>query len=746
MKNLATLVTLVAAALGLGLAGLLPAVVCLLVMALVVLVGALVPVRWPQITEVSWRRTGLAAVALGLVVLATTLTGPQNLLTGRLDTPLASAASVLAVPEGVPLGLLAALAAGSLIAVTLELGHHRGVQSGLVLGTAVLGLACVAAPSGQRLLVPIIIGWPAALLALTRLTGEHHPPPEGVRMTLTGPPHAPAESGLAPAVRWRFVPVLLAMTVSCCLLGAAAASGLARIAQNSSFSGGGGAATNSARAWQSKFLGGRMNLNSRGPLSENAVAEVPLDAPAHWRTATLDRYNGVGWGTTGTGGISTSLSQGADGVELRTSGDDSAQTAQTPDDGSTGTGQLGSTRSDRVVIRGSGTAQVISPGRLVSADLPGDYAERTFVSNGDRVLLSAQDNDEYEVTSLVYPDVYREASLGTAADDEVGVSSSTIDERWLQVPVTLPQRVRDLGTQLAAGATSRLAAVRAVEARLGRMMTYTLDAPVPTGGQDAVDFALFDSRQGYCEHFASAEIMLLRSAGIPARMVVGYLADGSDVVDGGRQVIRGAQAHAWVEVWFPDAGWVTSDPTPAGGIGQSFLQSVNSAFNHAMSDLADALVAFATGVVGPVVLVVVLLVLWLFRRVLIAWFVRAPGIMTDDDPPLDPVLRKGLADLDSALLLQGVPRAPNETLVAVRDRVLGDRRYAEPDHSDLLAQKADLERAFDVLTRALYARTPPTPDECAGAAAVFGQEAERRRAQVREGQPVVSLGQSAQLM
>ncbi|MCD5309903.1 transglutaminase-like domain-containing protein [Kineosporia babensis] len=804
MKNPPTLLTLISAALALGLAGLLPAVVCLLVMVLIGLVGTFVPTWLPHLTTASWGRSAVAGAALGLVVVLTALTGPQNLITGNASSALGMAANVLAVPAGLPLGLLAALAAGSLIAVTLEIGHRRGTQSALVLGTAVLGLACVAAPSGLRLLVPIVIGWPSALLALTRLNFLATPNPE-VRTTVTrrgtGPVES-TESALAAAFRWRLVPVILAIALSSGLAFVAGGAELQNLGNaNAAGAAADQSASNNTRAWETKFLGGRMNLNSRGPLGDYPVAEVPADSPSHWRTANLDFYNGEGWQVTGNPGLRTTVTQSGDRALLTTDGDDSAntsgenpysedqtgpETSQIPepnatppvnpdedltnpaDPGDLGIGnddlgvtedfgldggantldgntvdendadQSGNTRTDQVVIRGNGTSQLIAPGRVLSADLPSDYAERTFVSTGDRVLLPSEDEDSYTVSSLVYPDTSNPASIGTAfSDDNTGV-----DPRYLQVPENLPVRVRDLGQQLVSAAPDRLAAVKAVEARLAETMSYTLDAPVPPPGRDAVDFALFESHQGFCEHYASAAVMLLRSGGIPARMVVGYLAQGQELLDGGRQMIRQAQAHAWAEVWFPGVGWVTSEATPPGGLQRGFLDGLNQTFNRVTNDLVTRASAFFSGVLGPVLLAGVLLGLWLFRRFLlrriaqlIARF-RKHEPIGDVRPPYDPALRKAFQDLETALAAQGAARADNETLTELRNRLVGPRYYTAPE------QKDALEGAFDVLNRALYSATTPGSEECRRAAAVFEQETER----LNQAQPVASLGQSAQLM
>ena len=74
------------------------------------------------------------------------------------------------------------------------------------------------------------------------------------------------------------------------------------------------------------------------------------------------------------------------------------------------------------------------------------------------------------------------------------------------------------------------------------------------------------SRRGYCEHFATTMVVMLRLQGIPARLVEGYL-PGEQGGTPGEQVIRKSAAHAWVEAWFPGLGWVDFDPT-GGGVGQ----------------------------------------------------------------------------------------------------------------------------------------------------------------------------------
>ena len=119
--------------------------------------------------------------------------------------------------------------------------------------------------------------------------------------------------------------------------------------------------------------------------------------------------------------------------------------------------------------------------------------------------------------------------------------------------------MRQLSAELVAGAPTRYDAVLAVERYLRANATYRLDSPVPPRGQDAVDHFLFEARTGFCEQFASAEAVLLRAAGIPARLATGF-SGGSGTADG--RLLKAADAHAWVEVWYPGVGWAASDRRP----------------------------------------------------------------------------------------------------------------------------------------------------------------------------------------
>jgi transglutaminase-like putative cysteine protease len=122
-------------------------------------------------------------------------------------------------------------------------------------------------------------------------------------------------------------------------------------------------------------------------------------------------------------------------------------------------------------------------------------------------------------------------------------------------------RSQALAREMLERAGSAEAFVQAVLAKFrNEEFFYTLQPPVLA--RDSVDDFLFESRRGFCEHFASAFTMLARAAGIPARVVTGYQGAEYNPM-GGYYIVRQSDAHAWSEVWFDGRGWVRVDPTAA---------------------------------------------------------------------------------------------------------------------------------------------------------------------------------------
>jgi hypothetical protein len=95
-----------------------------------------------------------------------------------------------------------------------------------------------------------------------------------------------------------------------------------------------------------------------------------------------------------------------------------------------------------------------------------------------------------------------------------------------------------------------------------RQDTYNYTLEPPLLGQHSVDEFLFDTKSGFCEHFAGAFVVLMRAADVPARVVMGYQGGEFNPVDG-YVAVRQSDAHAWAEVWLDGRGWVRIDPTAA---------------------------------------------------------------------------------------------------------------------------------------------------------------------------------------
>ncbi|MGC2271714.1 MAG: DUF3488 and transglutaminase-like domain-containing protein [Candidatus Sulfotelmatobacter sp.] len=134
---------------------------------------------------------------------------------------------------------------------------------------------------------------------------------------------------------------------------------------------------------------------------------------------------------------------------------------------------------------------------------------------------------------------------------------------YLQLPALDP-RIPRLAARIAASASNRYDKAVAVERYLKTHYGYTLQLLRSPVADPLANF-LFERKQGHCEYFASSMAVMLRTLGIPARVVNGFRSDEfNDLTD--NYVVRAKDAHSWVEAYFPGYGWVTFDPTPGGAI------------------------------------------------------------------------------------------------------------------------------------------------------------------------------------
>ncbi|KPQ01427.1 transglutaminaseTgpA domain-containing protein [Marinobacter sp. HL-58] len=153
--------------------------------------------------------------------------------------------------------------------------------------------------------------------------------------------------------------------------------------------------------------------------------------------------------------------------------------------------------------------------------------------------------------------------MALSGQDLPGVSGAEPDnvERYLQLPRTGNPRARALGQDLADEYNNPEAIVRHLLDRF-REQEYFYTLRPPAMPEDGIDALLFDEKRGFCAHYAGAATFVLRAAGIPARVVVGYQG-GDSGADDEYLIVRQYDAHAWVEAWVPGQGWVRMDPTAA---------------------------------------------------------------------------------------------------------------------------------------------------------------------------------------
>ena len=134
-----------------------------------------------------------------------------------------------------------------------------------------------------------------------------------------------------------------------------------------------------------------------------------------------------------------------------------------------------------------------------------------------------------------------------------------ISDRYTQLPTQTDERLRPFVQNLTADANAPYERAVRIEAWLERTKSYSLNVSAPPTDDVATQF-VFELDRGYCEYFATAMVAMLRASDVPARYVVGY--SSGEQTGSNEYTVRGMHAHAWVEVYFPDAGWVRFDPTP----------------------------------------------------------------------------------------------------------------------------------------------------------------------------------------
>jgi len=187
------------------------------------------------------------------------------------------------------------------------------------------------------------------------------------------------------------------------------------------------------------------------------------------------------------------------------------------------------------------------------------------------ILVTMQDGQIVDISmveaeDLVYNgDLIRaEALVAVPTADELREAGTNYPEwvagTYLQLPETITERTLALAESITAPYDNPYDRTMAVTTWLRTNIEYQRVIAAPEELLDPLDWFLFESRVGYCNWYATAEVILLRAAGIPARLAVGYSSGSHDPVEE-LYVVSSADAHAWPEVFFPRYGWVEFEPT-----------------------------------------------------------------------------------------------------------------------------------------------------------------------------------------
>jgi transglutaminase-like putative cysteine protease len=185
-----------------------------------------------------------------------------------------------------------------------------------------------------------------------------------------------------------------------------------------------------------------------------------------------------------------------------------------------------------------------------------------FVRIDAEGAIQTRPHDQERISYKVYSDISSPSAAVLRAD---GLEYFVASARYWQLPDNTDPRIAALAQSVTtkAGALTGYDKVRAIESYLRDNYGYTLD--LKAGGPDPLSDFLFRVRAGHCEYFSTAMVVMLRTQGVAARVVNGFL-PGEYNEAAGAYTVRQSDAHSWVEVYFPQtSSWVTFDPTPPAG-------------------------------------------------------------------------------------------------------------------------------------------------------------------------------------
>ncbi|MCY3990603.1 MAG: transglutaminaseTgpA domain-containing protein [Caldilineaceae bacterium] len=295
-------------------------------------------------------------------------------------------------------------------------------------------------------------------------------------------------------------------------------------------------------------FGRTLTLGGERTVSDRLIMDVEAPSGRYWRAVAFDRFTGRQWINTAEDEITYRSNQPIPAREW---------SARTP-------------VTQTITIRTPTGNILLAMPDVVQASIPLaalqqmlDYTDPAgSASNGrtdteltwarSRITLEA--GESYQVVSSQTTVTIRELR-------EAGIVDYPTQDltRYLQLPATFSPRVAELAEQKMAGEPTTYDKIKALE-RFLRTFAYDEGIQAPAADEDPLEYFLFDIQSGYCDYYASAMAAMLRSQGIPARAASGY-AEGTYDPEIGAYLVTERDAHTWVEVYFPQYGWIEFEPT-----------------------------------------------------------------------------------------------------------------------------------------------------------------------------------------
>ncbi|MBK8135859.1 MAG: hypothetical protein IPK52_08475 [Chloroflexi bacterium] len=295
------------------------------------------------------------------------------------------------------------------------------------------------------------------------------------------------------------------------------------------------------------YGGDRLELSGAVQLGDQIILAIaaPNDRRYYWRSRVFDTYELGAWASAASIRLTTPTSP----TELPLTPD----LARVPVSASYTIGA----RSLRIIHTAPQATRIDLPTRTFLSYITEDKSQVNVAAI--RPISVLQRGANYGATSLM--------SVATAdqlrnAGANYPAWVATHPQYLRTTPNVISESVRELAAQIVAdaGATNNYDKAKAVERWLRSNISYNQNIPNPPSGMDPLDWFLFDLKEGYCNYYATAMIVMLRSQNIPARMAGGF-SQGAFDAQSGQFIVKESDAHTWVEAYFPGYGWIEFEPT-----------------------------------------------------------------------------------------------------------------------------------------------------------------------------------------